>query len=576
MAAVLARLRRTARGLGDVLAARRAGLFATPVAYAHAPEPLVIGTAEAAHRLASGEVTLAGETVRLGALSPWTIGGTSAAWRAALHGFGWLDDAMTGARPDRARLRAWVFDWLWRYGRGAGEGWQPALAGRRLARLACAAPMLLEDAGPADARRLRRALGVHLRFVAARWSACPCAVGRIEAVAGLVLGHLAAGSPAAALRRATSLLGRTARAVVTPEGEVAARNAEDLAAIFAALAWSAHALGEAGHDPDPRHVAALRAAGPVLRTLRLGDGAFARFHGATGDDTPLDQAFALAGRLGQGARRVQAMGYRRLAAGPLVAIVDTAPPPPSAAAGASPLALELSIGRQRVITGVGPGTAFGPDWAVAARATAAHSALEVASVSAARLEPDDLAARTFGRRLAAGPSRVDSETARDIEGEWLLAEHDGYDARFGIVVARRLHLLAGGTELRGEDTVTAPTAGARKRYDRAAKARAGTLPFLVRFHLHPDISAEPLDAGEGAMLVLPSGERWSLRAANGRVAIAESVHLAPAGGPPRPAVQVVIAGTATGYWGRVTWALHRVHTAPRDARTVAHEAQAAP
>jgi uncharacterized heparinase superfamily protein len=576
-AAVIARAGARLRAAADALAARRAGLVAAPVSFTHAPEPLVIGAVETAQRLASGDVALAGETVRIGALSPWAIGGVSPAWREALHGFGWLDDAVMGGRADRARLRAWAFDWLWRYGRGGGEGWRPDLAGRRLGRLACAAGMLREGAGPADARRLDRALGVHLRFVASRWRAAPTHAGRIEALTGLVLGRLAAGGAEPGLTRAAQLLAGAARDAVRDADTSGTRNPDDLAGIFANLAWSAHALGEVGRTPEPDHAAALATAGPILRALRLGDGGFARFHGGGSGGEALDQAFALASARGRGPKPPQPMGYRRLAAGPIVAILDAAPPPATGAADASPLALEISIGRQRVITNVGDGARFGPDWSLAARATAAHSALELGGVSAARLGPDGLAARTFGRRFVAGPSRVDSETAQDLEGAWLLGEHDGYDARFGAVVARRLHLLHGGAELRGEDTVTAPTAGARRRYDRAARARAGDLPFLVRFHLHPAIGGEPIGAGDGAVLILPSDERWTLRASGGRVSIVEGVYLDPALDRPAPSHQVVIAGRATGYWGRVTWALHRVHTTPRaEARTVAQEAPAGP
>ncbi|PIP96993.1 MAG: heparinase, partial [Rhodobacterales bacterium CG18_big_fil_WC_8_21_14_2_50_71_9] len=84
------------------------------------------------------------------------------------------------------------------------------------------------------------------------------------------------------------------------------------------------------------------------------------------------------------------------------------------------------VGRQRLFGGVGPGAAFGPEWAVAARATAAHAALEIAGASAARLAPEGLAARVFGRGFAQGPSHVAAERLRDAGAEWLRAEHDGY------------------------------------------------------------------------------------------------------------------------------------------------------
>jgi uncharacterized heparinase superfamily protein len=574
MAALAARSGAFGRALGDRLAAWRAGMTASPARLAAAaPEPLEIGDAEAAARLAAGEVRFAGETALLGPRGPWAAAAPSPAWAEAMHGFLWLDDAAAAARADRARLAAWAVDWARRYGRGAGPGWRPALAGRRLARLACAAPDLLPSLDPVGRRRMLRLLTAHLRFLAARMGSTPDPVERLEAAAGLALGALAATGEAKALGAAKAMLGAAGALVAQDGGAAGARDADRLARAFCALAWSHAALAQAGSPPDPRHAAALASLGPALRALRLGDGGFARFHGAgAAAPAPLDAAFAVAGAAGRGSRREAAAGFERLAAGRLRLVLDAAPPPQGARAGGSTLGFELSAGRALMIGSVGPGAGFGPEWEEASRATGAFSAVEVGASSCVRLAPDDAAGRALGRTLARAPKRVRCERAEDAEALWLLAEHDGYLDRFGLTVARRLRLSRDGADLRGEDTVAAPTPEARARLERAA--REGGLEITARFHLPPGVSVEAIS--DGLLLTPPDGPGWLFRASGGRVSVAEGVWLDPPAGRVRRSRQIVATTLAADGGARIVWGLSRIASPPRPRPPVAMDAAAAP
>jgi uncharacterized heparinase superfamily protein len=341
------------------------------------------------------------------------------------------------------------------------------------------------------------------------------------------------------------------------DGGVASRNPAELARVFDWLAWGAHALEAAECEPDARHAAALKRAGPALRALRLGDGGLARFHGGGAmADGLLDQALALAGAKARGERRDAAMGYLRLQAGGSAVVMDAAPSPPDGPLGtASALGFEMSVGRHRLVASVGPGEGFGGEWPLAARATAAFSAVEVAGTSCGRLARPDFAARAFGRPLATGPSAVMAERVADEDGHWLLAEHDGYLARFGLTLARRMNLAPDGRALRGEDTLSAPTAVARGRFDAAAED--GGVPFIIRFHLHPECVAEA-EGAHGARLTPPAGGPWRFGARGGRVALAESVWLETPGAPPRKTAQIVVSARAEAYFGRVSWAFERM------------------
>lgn len=554
--AVSRQLARQITRLRNRLAARRAGLLARPAHLSGTvPAALDIGETEVAERLGVGVVRFAGVRVDLGSRSPWAVQPAEPGWLAAMHGFEWLDHALVGRKAVRARLRGWLFDWLRRHGHGVGPGWTPELAGRRLARMACDAPALLRAADRAEARALRRSLRVHLAFLRARHRAPETLLHRVDAATGLVIGALAVEDARRSLALGQAALVRAARAVQA-DGGVPDRNPATLAGLFVRLAWTADALGHAGHVPDPEHTAALRRLGPALRALRLGDGGLPRFHGGTAAEPALDHAYALAGAAARGVRVSAAMGFERLSGGRTSVIVDAARPPAGAPlAAGSPLALEMSVGRHRVLGSVGPGHLLGGEWSVASRATAAHSAVEIAGVSSVRLMPDGRAARVFGRPLVDGPRIVSVEREEDLDGGWLLGEHDGYLERFGLVVVRRLHLSRDGCDFRGEDTVTAPDAAARRMFDRVA--RRGGIDLCIRFHLAAGVEAETLRGQRGVGLRLPDGSHWVMRSSGGVLTLADSIWIDEVARRAVPSRQIVIAARAEGYFGRVTWALHR-------------------
>ena len=67
--------------------------------------------------------------------------------------------------------------------------------------------------------------------------------------------------------------------------------------------------------------------------------------------------------------------------------------------------------------------------------------------------------------------------------------HDGYAAPYGLIHHRRLYLTAGGEDLRGEDRVDGGT----------------PQPFVLRFHLHPDVNVSVAQNAQAAILKLPTG-----------------------------------------------------------------------
>jgi uncharacterized heparinase superfamily protein len=197
---------------------------------------------------------------------------------------------------------------------------------------------------------------------------------------------------------------------------------------------------------------------------------------------------------------------------------------------AGTLAFEFSFGKDRLIVNCGAAPAAGPDWRDALRATAAHSTLIIADVSSSEIRPTGL-----GRR----PTQVDALRQELAGAHWLEASHDGWGKLFGAVHHRRLYLAESGEDLRGEEFIQAEQ----------------PQPFVIRFHLHPQVTASLQQDHGAALLRLPSGQGFRLRADGAPLAIEESVYF---GGPePRRAEQVVLAGHQDGPQ-QVKWALTRV------------------
>ena len=547
------RLKRRPRAWQNRLWARRAWSRRRPAVSDTLPEPVLLGDAGRGQALLSGSWEVSGATVPLGAATIWDAPLPAPRLEAARQGFRWLDDlAALGNRAARTQAQGWLLDWIGRFGHGAGPGWQPALAGERAMRWTAHARLLTQGLDAADAARLWQALAAHRRYLAQAWPRAAPGVPQLQALAGLVWTGLVLPHPGHS--GAVAELAGLAEALVLPDGGTASRAPEDLAEILILLIWTARLLEDAGQRTLAPHLQAILRAVPVVRPLRAGDGAMARFHGGGGGDPQrLDQALAEL-KLAAQPKPQLPLGFARLACGRTVLVMDGAPPPPMGAAGT--LAFEFGAARHPLVVNAGPGQAFGPAEGLRARTTAGHSTVEVAGLSSAVIETSDLAARTFGPRIAAGPALVAVRQAQDASGQWLVATHDGYAGRLGLLHERRLFLDSKGTELRGEDILSVPDAGARDRYQRAVPAgRAG---FAVRFHLHPAVAVEHDDIRQLVLLTLPTGEVWMFRAAGGAISVERSRYYDATASAPQTSAQVVVRAEVVGYLGQVTWSFSRI------------------
>lgn len=507
------------------------------------------GDPQIGERLVAGRLIHAGHTAMTRDLS-FAEPGHPPAWRAYADGWEWLRD-LAAHVPDRTAAAAiaepLVRRWVASFPAFDAAAWAPGVTGNRLLFALAYAPLILSSRDTAWRADLLGALATWARHLDRAAVRLPDGLPKAAALAGLHAAGLlipgGEGRAAAALAGLDTLL----PGLVLPDGGIVTRAPVDALALAELLLFAAAAAPATQSRPAPLFAQTLARLIPALRGLALGDQVIGAWGGGAAiAAAPLE---GLARRAATGAALSRAgrwSGYYRLSAGQTVVVVDAGPPPPARAAShghAGTLAFELSDGVDRIVTNCGGGRGLAtplPAALLGGLATsAAHSTLVIADTNSTRLRPDGA--------LGLGVEDVTTQTRGSEEGQWLEATHDGYARRFGMLVRRRLFLAPDGHDLRGEDLIEATSAARLRRAERG---------FDIRFHLGPGVAATPTADGAGALLKLPQGRVWAMKARGGPVAIEASLWIDPQG-TYHKTQQLVITGHTSGAAARIGWSFKR-------------------
>jgi uncharacterized heparinase superfamily protein len=485
--------------------------------------------------ITAGEIELAGELVRNP--SPrWFPPAAGEEWLAAWHGFAWLPDLAAAGTAGRQAARELVQSWLAEDIAWHAVAWRSdVLATRLFAWIMHFDDLARRDQDPTLRRALLASLAVQLRHLArtASWELDGAA--RLRALKGLIAGTVALGDPPARLAKVLKALEREMPAQILPDGGHRSRSPSVQLQVLRDLIDTRAVLRAAPTDTPGALQDAIERMAPMLRLFRHGDRRLALFNDALEEDGVLiDLVLTRSETRGRAPGHALDSGFERLQADNSLVVVDTGTPPPhgfAEHAHAGALSFEMSHGRERIIVNCGAYRGPKPNWWRVARASAAHSVLVVADTNSVEIRDDG----TLGR----APSSVACERAEHDGQQWISATHDGYRDRFGLTYTRELFLTADGTDLRGEDRLT---------------GRPGAA-FAVRFHLHPSVQASLIEDETAAVLRLPGGMVWRLRAAGAEMTLGESVYLGS--GEARKTQQVVLSGTVAPGGTGVRWALRR-------------------
>ena len=113
----------------------------------------------------------------------------------------------------------------------------------------------------------------------------------------------------------------------------------------------------------------------------------------------------------------------------------------------------------------------------------------------------------------------------------------------------------------------------RRRFDLSFdKSKLRGIPFLIHFHLHPEVDARLDMQGNAVSLALKSGEIWIFRAVNVTdIKMDGSVYLEKSRLSPRATKQIVLSGRAMEYATRVSWSLSKAQDTPTAVRDYGSE-----
>jgi uncharacterized heparinase superfamily protein len=519
-----------------------------PTGTAASPKDLRPVDPEPARAVLAGRFDFAGagfDTGRQG--DPWDRPSPSRGFAVELHRFAWLPGLMElGEDGVREALRL-TLAWLPLFGRSPrGFAWAAEVLERRVFNLACALKRLTALASDAEAEALLASFAAQARHLLV--AAPDARAAEASAVAAVAATTLAGPAGEKLLKRALPRLAAVLPRAVLPDGGMASRSPEAGLELILDLQTLDDALSQLGQEPPVELTRAIDRMAGAVRFFTLGDGRIGAFQGGETPPAALGQA-ALATEAEEARPFGFAphSGYHRIQGKALLALVDAAPPargPYSLAACAQPAAFELSAGKDRLIVNCAwSPKAQGPQ---ALRLSAAGSTASLGDGAPGRLL-SGFAAKGLGPRLVGAPGRVEARRNESDAGVWLEIGHDGWVAETGLIHTRRLFLDAKTDELRGEDAF-APAEG---------RANPRSVPYAIRFHLHPEVVASLAHDKRSALLRGPGGVGWWLRNDAAEVTLEPSVYFER--GEPKRTLQVVLRGQVPpGGGARARWKISKV------------------
>lgn len=445
---------------------------------------------ESVVEMVAGRYLLGSKLVDTHGVSPFGIDIDHAGWLEELHTFGWLRH-FREARTDEERglARELTLDWIRRHGTFDREYWGLSLCARRVLNWLRHYNAILEGATGEEVSLIARALGTQIQSLRLRG---PIASEPLDALfAAIALCGVAlceekrANEVPARVRRVNRLLERQ----IDDDGLHRSRSARTQVQLLVELTSLKQALrrfheqyaGEFGEVLERMHRA--------LDAISLGTGEPAYFND-TGQ-LPHDVLVAVQAQSASRMRETGTVnGYGRLVAGPSIVVADSGsvPPPEYASrAHSGALGFEFSYGRDLVVGNCGPAPA-GVEDPQRFREGVSHSAPTINGRSA---NPIRLRGPLAGRLVQHGEP---AQMIADPEEDSVVMRTYGYEDRFGVVVERRLTLIAGGKSLVGQD-----------RFLQTASRVSGTA--AIRFHLAPGTETE--ESGDLVRLRVASGAWWS-------------------------------------------------------------------
>lgn len=438
-----------------------------------------------------GRYLLASKLVDTNGVSPFAIEMAHDDWVDDLQAFAWLRH-FRDARNDEERrfARTLTLDWIGREGRFNRESWALSLCARRVLNWLRHYNILVEGASSEQAAMIGRSLGTQIQSLKLRGALAPDpedALMAALALAGVALcDERRDGEVTARVRAVHRLL----ESQIDDDGLHKSRSAKVQVQTMVEVLTIRQALRR-NHERLANELSGLIESMHVaLDAISLGTGEPGYFNG-TGQ-MPHDIMVAVQAQSSARARSTgTAGGYGRLISGNSIVVADSGVVPEpefTRHMHAGALAFEFSYGRDLVVCNCGPAPAGLEDDSALFRQGIAHSAPTINAQSAASIP---VRGPLSGRVVQVGRR---PEMIADEADESIAMRCFAYEDRFGLVLERRLTLLAEGKSLVGQDRIL------------RARGKVGGV-CTIRFHLG---QGTDIKVGDDLLrLQLASGQVWN-------------------------------------------------------------------
>jgi len=425
----------------------------------------------------------------------------------AFDDFGWLRDLRAfGGSQARSHARQLIEIWLRQNQNWHPLRWQPDMMGDRLTNLVASYSWYGESATSEFQDNLARSIASQARCLALDWRRMNSPTSRLRALRGLATAEAALGGSESEMISLLDLAIPMINHMLNEDGGLKNRMPDSQIMTLRLLIELRSAASFANVVEDKRLDEIISRMGAVARMWRHGDGHLAHFNGA-GMLNPeiIEETLLRAGPRGKVLQQAPYSGFLRFSSGRSTVIMDAGSPlsqdanGEDTACGFGTLSFEFSIGPMQLVVNAGQ-TAADTNLNRLLCSTSAHSTLAL----------DEHNSSNPAQNRMANISGVEVGPAEG--GLLAVASHDGYEASHGILHHRQIYLATGGANLRGSD---------RLEYTGAP----GEIPrqAIIRFHLHPKVSAAMLGNGQVLMKIRGNRAGWIFKAANTTVSLDNSV-----------------------------------------------------
>jgi len=498
-------------------------------------------------RLLAGSFVFAGSALHPGVGGdPWNRPSPSRRYAVALHRFIWIGDLLTQGERGAADGLRLTLEWGRLFGSWNAFSWSPEVLERRVFNLACAARSICAGASDAEIAIVALDLARQARHLL-QANDGPARAAERAAAAGVAGTALSGKAGDRLIVQALARLEKALPQTVAADGGHASRSPQAALELLLDLLTLDQALMQRGLAAPDEMMRAIDRLSGAVRFFTLADGGLPSFQG--GEESRAAYVAAARADDDAGGRPIPAArnGYQRIEGRNLQVVADAAPPaqgPWSAGACAQPLAIEVLAGGRRLIVNCGwSPDAVGP---AALRVADAGSTATLGDQSCG--EPlRGFAAEVLGPRLSGAYEEVVARRQEAEGGRWLELSHEGWAPRFGLRHERRLYVDTNAGELRGEDRFVpvGPAGPNGRRF----------VPFMVRFHIHPDVQVSRAHDRHSVLLrTHPQDTGWWLRNDAVEVEIEPSIYFQQ--GHARRTSQIVLRGQVRLEAGaRVRWKL---------------------